>query len=316
MARTLPTSADVREYHSSLSNWGRWGAEDQLGAINLITPEKRLQAVGLVERGVSVTMGRPIIAETTADGPIPPTLHMIESGEGWNTTPGKAEQPSHSASEYIGFIFHGYVMTHVDALSHWFDGDKMYNGHPADAIRTRGGATMESIDLLKDGVVTRAVLFDFPTLKGVDYMNEGEAIFPEDLDAAEKAFNVKVEAGDLLLIRTGNWERRNAIGPRNPTEAGASGLHAACLPWLKERDIAMLGGDLAQDVIPSGYPEFSLPVHQVILTSMGCWILDNCNFTEVARICKEENRYEFMAVVNPLRMANGTGAPVNPIAIF
>ena len=316
MARTLPTSADVREYHTSLSNWGRWGSEDQLGAINLITPEKRLQAVGLVEKGISITMGRPIIAETTADGPIPPTLHMIESGEGWNTTPGKQEQASHNASEYIGFIFHGYVMTHVDALSHWFDGDKMYNGHPADAIRTRGGATMESIDLLKDGVVTRAVLFDFPTLKGVDYMNEAEAIFPEDLDAAEEAFGVKVEPGDLLLIRTGNWERRNAIGPRNPNDAGASGLHAACLPWLKERDIAMLGGDLAQDVIPSGYPEFSLPVHQVILTSMGCWILDNCNFTEVARMCKQENRYEFMAVVNPLRMANGTGAPVNPIAIF
>ena len=184
MARTLPTSAEVREYHKSLSNWGRWGADDQLGAMNLITPEKRLQAVSLVEKGISVTMGRPIIAETTADGQVPPTLHMLESGEGWNTTPGKPEQASHSASEYIGFIFHGYVMTHVDALSHWFDGDKMYNGHPADAVRTRGGATMESIDLLKDGVVTRAVLFDFPTLKGVDYMDAGEAIFPEDLDAA------------------------------------------------------------------------------------------------------------------------------------
>ena len=86
MGRTLPTSAEVREFHSSLSNWGRWGGEDQLGAINLITPEKRLQAVSLVEKGVSVSMGRPIIAETTDDGPIPPTLHMIESGEGWNTT--------------------------------------------------------------------------------------------------------------------------------------------------------------------------------------------------------------------------------------
>ena len=316
MARTLPTASDVRQYHKSLSNWGRWGSEDQLGAMNLITPEKRLKAVSLVQKGITVTMGRPIVAETTPDGPVPPTLHMIESGEGWNTTPGKKEMASHNASEYIGFVFHGYVMTHVDALSHWFDGDKMYNGHPADAVRTREGATMESIDLLKNGVVTRGVLFDFPTLKGVDYMAGGEAIYPEDLDAAEKELNVKVEAGDLLLIRTGNWERRNAIGPRSPNDAGASGLHASCLPWLKSRDIAMLGGDLAQDVIPSGYPEFSLPVHQVILTSMGCWILDNCNFEDVARLCKQEGRYEFLTVVTPLRMANGTGAPVNPIAIF
>lgn len=318
MARTLPAAADVRQYHKSLSNWGRWGKEDQLGAMNLITPEKRLKAVSLVKKGVTVTMARPIVAEPSADSPVPPTLHMIESGEGWNTTPGKKDQATHNASEYIGFVFHGYIMTHVDALSHWFDGDKMYNGHPADAIRTRGGATMESIDLLKNGVVTRGVLFDFPTLKGVDYMQEREAIFPEDLDAAEKKFNVKVEAGDLLLIRTGNWERRKALGPRSPNAegGGASGLHAACLPWLRERDIAMLGGDLAQDVIPSGYSEFSLPVHQVILTAMGCWILDNCNFEDLARICKEENRYEFLTVVTPLRMANGTGSPVNPIAIF
>jgi kynurenine formamidase len=317
MARTLPTAADIREYHKSLSNWGRWGKDDQMGAMNLITPEKRLQAASLIKRGIPVTMGRPIVAEPTPDSPIPPTLHMIESGEGWNTTPGKKDQATHNASEYIGFVYHGYVMTHVDALSHWFDGDKMYNGHPADAVRTRGGATMESIDLLKDGVVTRGVLFDFPTIKGVPYMKPGEAIFPEDLDEAEKRLNVKVEPGDLILIRTGNWERRQAEGPVHPSEGGgASGLHASCLPWLRERDIAMLGGDLAQDVIPSGYDEFSLPVHQVILTAMGCWILDNCNFEDVARMCKQENRYEFFVSVAPLRMANGTGAPVNPIAIF
>ena len=97
---------------------------------------------------------------------------------------------------------------------------------------------------------------------------------------------------------------------------GGSGLQAACLPWLKQRDIAMLGGDLAQDVMPSGYKEYTLPVHRILLTAMGCWILDNCNLEDLARVCKQENRYEFMLVVNPLRLANGTGAPVNPIAIF
>jgi len=241
---------------------------------------------------------------------------MIESGEGWNSTPGKADLPNHGAMEYISMVFHGWVVTHVDSLSHIFLGDKTYNGHPADMVRTRSGAQIESIDLLKDGVVTRGVLFDFPELKGVDYMRGGEALFPEDLDAAEKRFNVKVEPGDVLLIRSGNWERRKALGPQDPAVHGASGLHAACLPWLHDRDIAMLGGDLAQDVMPSGYPEFPLPVHQVVLPVMGRWILDNCNLEDIARVCKEENRWEFLVVVNPLRMANGTGAPVNPIAIL
>lgn len=316
MARNLPTADDIRGYFKSLSNWGRWGKDDELGAINLITPEKRLQAVGLVEKGITVTLSRPVVAEPSADAAIPPSLFMLESGEGWNSTPGKKEATSHGAMEYIGMVFHGWVVTHVDSLSHIFLGDKTYNGHPADMVRTRGGAQVESIDLLKDGVVTRGVLLDMPALKGVDYMQGGEALFPEDLDAAEKKFNVKVQPGDVLLIRSGNWERRKALGPKDPFEDGASGIHAACLPWLHERDIAMLGGDLAQDVIPSGYPEFPLPVHQVVLPVMGRWILDNCNLEDLAAVCKRENRWEFLVVVNPLRMANGTGAPVNPIAIF
>ena len=316
MARTLPTADDIRGYFKSLSNWGRWGEDDQLGAINLITPEKRLQAVGLVKKGITVTLARPVVAEPSADASVPPSLFMLESGEGWDSTPGKKEATSHGAMEYIGMVFHGWVITHVDSLAHIFLGDKTYNGHPANMVRTRGGAQIESIDLLKDGVVTRGVLFDMPTLKGVDYMQGGEALFPEDLDAAEEKFNVKVQPGDVLLIRSGNWERRKALGPVDPMVHGASGLHAACLPWLHDRDIAMLGGDLAQDVIPSGYPEFPLPVHQVILPVMGRWILDNCNLEDLANLCKQENRWEFLVVVNPLRMANGTGAPVNPIAIF
>ena len=316
MARTLPTAEEVRGYFESLSNWGRWGPDDQLGTINLITPEKRLQAVGLVEKGTTVTLARPIVAEPSADAGVPPALFMVESGEGWNSTPGKPDAPSHGASEFISMVFHGFVVTHVDSLAHVYLGDKMYNGQPAHGVRTRGGAQIESIDLLKDGVVTRGVLFDFPTLRGVDYMQAGEAIFPEDLDAAEERLGVKVEPGDLLLIRTGNWERRKAEGPKNPMVNGASGLHAACLPWLRKRDIAMLGSDLAADVLPSGYEEFLLPVHLGVLPVMGCWILDNCNLEDVAQRCKEEGRYEFMTVVNPLRLANGTGAPVNPIAIF
>jgi kynurenine formamidase len=310
------TAQEIKEWHKTLSNWGRWGKEDQLGTINLITPQKRLEATRLVKKGLTVSLARPIVAEPSLDAAVPPQLYMVESGEGMHDTPGKPESPSQGAMEYIGMVYHGMIVTHVDALCHMFADGKMYNGFPSHAIRTRTGASMESIDNLKDGVVTRGVLLDFPTLKGVPYMKPGEAIYPEDLDAAEKKFGVKVGPGDVLIIRSGNWERRKAEGPNRPMIDGGSGLQASCLPWLKQRDIAMLGGDLAQDVMPSGYQEYTLPVHRILLTAMGCWILDNCNLEDLARVCKQENRYEFMLVVNPLRLANGTGAPVNPIAIF
>lgn len=316
MARKLPTAEEISGYFKSLSNWGRWGNDDQMGTINLITPEKRLQAIGLVKKGISVTMARPIVAEPSADAAVAPALFMVESGEGWNSTPGKPEASSHGATEFISMVFHGFVVTHVDSLAHIYLGDKIYNGQPAHEVRTRGGARIESIDLLKDGVITRGVLFDFPKLKGVNYMQAGEAIFPEDLDEAEERLGVKVKSGDLLLIRTGNWERRKAEGPKDPMVHGASGLHAACLPWLRQRDIGMLGSDMASDVLPSGYEEFRLPVHLGVLPVMGCWILDNCNLEDLSDRCRKEERYEFMVVVNPLRLARGTGAPVNPIAIF
>jgi kynurenine formamidase len=315
--RKLPTAADISNWCTSLSNWGRWGKDDQLGTMNLITPAKRLEAAKLIKKGITVTLARPIVNQPAADDEgSPPLLYMVESGEGWNSTPGKPELEGKWCAEFIGMVYHGFSITHVDSLCHIFMGDKMYNGFPADLVRTRFGATAQSVDLLKNGVVSRGVLFDFPTLKGVPYMQAGEAVFPEDLDEAEKRFNVKVEPGDVLLIRTGNWERRNALGPKNPAIDGASGLHAACLPWLRQRDIAMVGSDLATDVMPSGYKELHLPLHQVLIPVMGCCILDNCNLENLARTCAEENRYEFLVVVNPLRLANGTGGPVNPIAMF
>ena len=316
MAKTKPTSEEIRGWFTSLSNWGRWGKEDQMGTLNLITPEKRMGAFGLVKKGRSVTLSRPIVAENSVDARVPPQQYTIESGEGWESTPEKMETTNRSASEYIGMVPHGFVITHVDSLSHIFLGGQMYNGWPAHKVLTRGGATVESIDLLKDGVITRGVLLDMPTLKGVDYMQPGEALYPEDLEAAEQRFNVKVQSGDALFIRTGNWERRNALGPENPHEVGSAGMQAACLPWIKSKDIALLGGDMASNVIPSGYEDIPMPIHQVMVPVMGCWLIDNCNFEGLAAMCKEEGRYEFLAIITPLRLATATGAPANPIAVF
>lgn len=316
MARILPTADEIKEYFNSLNNWGRWGNKDQLGTINLITPEKRLKAIGLAKKGITVSLARPIVAEPSADAAIPPVHYMIESGEGWDDTPGKRDLPIRATSDFISMIFHGFVITHVDSLNHIFHGDKMYNGWPAHLVKTSGGGATGSVDLIKDGVLTRGVLLDMPALKGVDYMQAGEAIFPEDLDEAEKKFNVKVEAGDVLFIRAGNWERRKALGPKNGWVEGVAGLQAACLPWLHQRDIAMIAGDQGSDVMPSGYPEFPLPMHQVLIPIMGCWMIDNCNLEDLARVCYEENRWEFLVLVSPLRLTKATGAPVNPIAIF
>ena len=312
--RPVPTEAEVRGYTGNLSNWGRWGPEDQLGTINLITPDKRRQAAALVRDGVSITCSRPIQTGPAADAMSPPIHYMTGSGEVFalqESPPGSMQ----GSGDFIGMVFHGYSITHLDALSHIFWNGQMYNGRSSALVTTRQGATAESIELLQDGVVSRGVLLDIARLRGVDWLEPGEGIMPDELDAAEAAQGVKVEEGDILMVRTGHLKRRNEEGPR-ALAGGWPGLHAACLPWLRERGVAVLCGDPVSDVVTSGYPSLLQPIHQIGIPHMGLWLLDNCNMEGVTRACAERGRWEFHLTVAPLRIQYGTGSPVNPIAVF
>jgi kynurenine formamidase len=313
----MPTEQEILGWFQTLSNWGRWGADDERGTLNLITSAKRLQAASLVREGLVISCARTIGYEPAADNLTPARHFMLSSGEG--------EAPVNRGRSGAADAFllqpHGVTMTHLDAPAHshvradpsqpW----TLYNGKPARLVTTAQGATVGSIELAGGGIVSRGVLLDIPRVRGVDWLDGNDAVFPEDLDVAEAAEHVRVEPGDILFVRTGFPRRRAATGPR-PTSEGVSALQPACLPWLRERDVAVIGADTGNDVMPAQYPAIGLPVHGVGMGAIGLWILDNPDYEELAEACARLGRWEFQSVIAPLKLANGTGSPVNPLAIL
>lgn len=297
------TKADFERWMKELSNWGRWGKADELGALNLITPEKRRQAAKLVREGVAVSLSHEAEKEKSADNPRPFLHEMLSSGKTPNTQ-------SHSDSFTVAH--HGLAHTHMDALCHFFYGGLMYNGFTREEVSDKGAARL-SVYNARNGIFTRAVLFDIPLLKGVPYLEPGTAIYPEDLDAWEKKAGVRTQAGDAVLIRTGRWARRAEKGPWSGDLAG---LHVTAARWLKSRDVAVLGGDAAQDVMPSGVDGVRQPVHLLVLVAMGMPILDNIDPEALSKAARQRKRWEFLLTTAPLAVPGATGSALNPIAIF
>jgi kynurenine formamidase len=182
-------------------------------------------------------------------------------------------------------------------------------------VTQKGGAAKNSILTMKRGVVTRGVLYDIPRLKGVPYLEPGTRIFPEDLEAWEKKSGVRVGPGDALLLRWGRWTRRAKLGAW-PIDEGAAGLDVSVIPWLKKRDIALLGWE-TPGYVPR--PPGDLPrtaVHDFVLTILGVHLIDRADFDALAEAAASRNRWEFMLTLAPLPIPNGTGSPLNPIAMF
>ncbi|MGH0037046.1 MAG: cyclase family protein [Myxococcota bacterium] len=296
------TREELREYHRSLSNWGRWGERDQLGTLNLLTPEARAAAAAGVRSGRTVSCARALDTVTSADNPRP-ALHMMTS----TATEG-------SGGDWFGLAHHGYATSHIDALCHIFAGESLYNGYPVDRVTARGAVEL-GIHHLRDGIVGRGVLLDVPRALDREYLEAGTAIGPDDLDRAEQACGVEVRSGDLLLVRTGRWRERARRGPWDP-HAELAGLHARCLPWLHARGVAALGSDGVSDVVPSRVEGERLPIHATAIPIMGLHLLDNLDLEDLARACREERRCDFLLTIAPLVLEGGTGSPVNPIAVF
>ncbi len=311
----IPTEEEVLGYFKSLSNWGRWGDDDQLGTPNLITPEKTKRGLATVQEGVSVSLSRTVLWDAAPDVPNPPVHYMVESGEGWASGDKVSARPTAAATDYIGMVFHGYAVTHVDSLAHFFWEGKTYNGNPAHLVSTSMGATVCSVEAAKNGFITRGVLVDVPMIRDIDWVERGEGVSPEAILAAEDRCGFKVEEGDVLLIRTGQLRRRSVEGPVERS-AGSTACQAACLPLFHQRGVAVMGSDTGNDVSPAQYPKVPQPIHQVGITAMGLWILDNANLEELSEACGQRNRWEFMVSIGPLRLHNTTGSPVNPIAVF
>ena len=300
------TKADVERQIEELSNWGRWGKEDQLGTLNLITPEKRVQAAQLVKKGISVSLARDVEKDKALDNGSPFKHEMLLIGRG-------TEGPW--ATDNFSVDYHGFAHTHMDSLCHLFYKGKLYNGFSREKIGPQGAEVL-SIRNIKHGIFTRGILFDIPVLRGVRYLEPGTPIYPEDLDAWEKHAKVKVSSGDVVFICTGRWARRALTGPWSVDKEGAAGLHASCAKWLKDRDIAMLGSDGASDVVPSGIDGIDFPVHLLTLHAMGVHIFDNCDLQALSQTAEKLQQWEFLLTASPLAVPGGTGSPLNPIATY
>ncbi|MFN0169988.1 MAG: cyclase family protein [Bryobacteraceae bacterium] len=300
------TKADIDKWMTELTNWGRWGKQDQLGTINLITPAKRKQAAALVRDGASVSLARDAETQKAVDNDSPFSHEMTHTHK--NPILGQYCLDRYSVS------YHGWAHTHMDSICHMFYKGKMYNGFSQSEVVEKGAAKLDVMQF-KNGIVSRGILMDIPKLKGVAYLEPGTPIYPADLEAWEKKAGVKVGSGDIVFIRTGRWAFRAKNGPWDVANK-AAGLHATCAKWLKQRDVAMLGSDAASDVMPSRVDGVLQPVHQLVLIAMGMPIFDNCDLELVSQEAAKRNRWEFLLTAAPLAVKGGTGSPLNPLAVF
>lgn len=298
------TKVEFDRWMTEISNWGRWGENDQLGTLNLVTPEKRRAAASLVRKGISVSLALPLnkVADTLNANPF---KHELSVG---------AFGGHEVAGDSYSVEYHGFAHSHMDGLSHFAHKGKMYNGVSVDTLKATG-ATRLGIHNAHQGVFTRGLLVDMPWLRGVDYLEPGTAITVKDLLEWEKRTGLVAGSGDVLLVRTGRWERVEQKGQWDFLEA-AAGSHASVALWLKARDIAVIGCDGVSDVMPSHVEGLANPLHELVLVGLGMPILDNLDLRGVARVAREQKRWEFLFVGSPLRVEGGTGSPMNPLALF
>jgi kynurenine formamidase len=291
--RPAVTKPDVDRWMKELSNWGRWGKDDQLGAMNLVTDAKRQQAVALAKTGTVVSLARrPVIV---------PKAKSEGAGAHLEIELNHLDVGYTVENDLIGF--HGSTFTHIDALCHGDEAGVLYNGYALKDVVRDGACQKLGINGLAGGVVTRGILIDMPRLKGVKNLEPGSHVYVEDIEAWEKQAGVKIGPGDAIFLHTGRW-----------LSGQTSGYDITVAPWLKARDVVLVGSDGTQDVsLVTGY---TLPLHKFILIALGANIIDNADLTALAETAARLKRWEFLFVGGPIATPGGTGSPLNPLAIF
>ncbi|HYD48447.1 MAG TPA: cyclase family protein [Terriglobales bacterium] len=300
-----------REIAARVSNWGRWGAEDQRGTVNFITPEKIRQGAACVRRGQVFSLG----LNFGADGP--------QIGQGGRVN------PQHLMTATDGLVYPTspfrycddvVVMglqcaTQWDSLAHVHYDGQLYNGFPAASI-TPAGASKNSITAQAAGIAGRAVLLDLARVQGVERLAAGYAITPADLEAAESQLGVRADSGDVLLIRTGHINVFKVEADRVGYMRTMPGLGLACAEWLHQRQVAAVATDTnAVEVIPFEDPANPLPFHMVAIRDMGLTLGEMFDLEELAADCAADGVYEMFFSAPPLRVSGAAGSPLNPLAI-
>lgn len=301
---------DFRSLGARLRNWGRWGDDDERGTLNLVTPDKLVAAAALVKQGKIFDLGIPfdVNGPQPGGGRINPVHLMSQTGD-TQVFPGGFRY----ADDYIFMPLQG--ASQWDSLAHVFYDDTLYNGFPARGV-TVVGAEHCSIDKIAKGVAGRGVLLDIARVRGVDWLGVGDVITPDDLEAAEKAQGVTVGSGDILLFRTG-W-RRFFLENGSAAEfmAGEPGLGQDCCEWLHDRDVAVVCSDnWAIEVLPGQVDDVVFNVHMVLIRDMGMTLGEILDFEELAADCEADGVWEFFFCAPPLKVTNGVGSPINPLAM-
>jgi kynurenine formamidase len=314
MTKTTPahvSRAQFDELFKAVCNWGRWGDDDERGTLNYIQPEHIRRAASLVRSGRSVSMAVPINKVAGPDNPRPATHYMVQSYD----VPARGEP--HFSTDYLASEFHGDCHTHIDALCHVGMNGKIYNGKPMSEVTSRGAA-VQDITAYANGIISRGVLLDIPRLRGVKWLEPGEAVTTAELEAAEKAQGVRLGEGDIFVFRTGHHRRRLELGPWNNgyNGAGKAGLHVETTRWLHDRKVAAFFPDGDGETVPSNVEDVAYPIHALQIVSMGMACADSLQFEDLIKICEEEKRWEFLTIAAPLRLPAGTGSLFNPLAVF
>ncbi len=301
--RREPSREEILSYLTDRRNWGRWGEDDERGAINLISAEKRTSAAALVRSGRAVSLSRAIPTVPSPNNPVPAQhwMRVLDRGKGG------------AAMDYFGLVYHGYAATHLDALCHVWDEDGLWNGRDPAREITMNGARWGAVQHWGEGIITRGVLLDVPKYRGESFVTLEKPVHDWELDAIAEAQGVSIESGDAVVVYSG----REAWQTANPSWTGYAspnpGLHASCLRFLRDHDVAVLVWDM-MDASPNQY-DLPWAVHAAIF-AYGVALVDNALLQPLAEACAAEGRYEFMLVVAPLLLVGGTGSPVNPIALF
>jgi kynurenine formamidase len=297
-----------------LKRWGRWGAQDQRGALHFLTPQRVAASARLVRDGVSVTLSLPLNTQAAIDNPKPAVHRMILPGMSASGEADSGAESPQFVRDYIGVDYHNDGHTHIDALCHVDYRGLLYNARQVDSV-TADGATVDAIDALKDGLVGRGVLLDIPRLRGIPWIEPGEHIYRDDIEAAERAQGIAVDEGDILLIRTGHVRRLSELGPWDTAQLKA-GLHPTAMSFVAERRVAALGSDGNSDTAPSTTDGVGFPIHVLAINALGVHLLDYLQLEDLRAACEQTGRWEFLFVGAPLRITGGTGSPVNPLAIL
>jgi hypothetical protein len=281
------------------STWGKWGADDQLGALNYITPRKRQAAASLVRTGEVVSLQRPIVLQTRHDDIArdgrPNGVPFYEMT--FRTFPkGDPRGNEDFTSDVQSFAPHGALLTHLDALCHYSTGAQLYNGYPLPTTVSQDvGCTKLGIDTLKQGIVTRGILVD---MRRLGRRVSAARVYHEDIEAFERIAGVRVSPGDALFV----------YDPR-PGGGRGSGIDASAVPWMKERGVALTSG-IAR------VPEDAHADHRLPLVAAGIFLLDSPELSGLAETAARLRRWEFMLTIAPPLAPGATGYPVNPLALF